>query len=269
MLRAYKIILFFICLLIGILFLSRATKAGRLDDFEKDFILKPKENENTNKEGICPSEDSCLGSIFESCLEDLISTLIFNGGSTSYERVHIPADKKENQPAPGSSSILVPRQIGDPLIPFIRLDLGYRDVESDVEACEWLIQLGYGPFGFQFLQTYFWEDDPEDTLKINQIHGLGRLSISEYIELDLGLGASIMADHIGLSVTSPLLIYPWEMVGFEFRPVWSSINETPLNDYDLSLALRWYSISLLTGYRWTMSPHDSLNGPKISLSFRL
>jgi hypothetical protein len=62
-----------------------------------------------------------------------------------------------------------------------------------------------------------------------------------------------------------LLVHPHPNFGVEFRPAWSD----RVSDYDLGVLITWRYASLKTGYRWVLTPHESLNGPYVGLSFRL
>ena len=249
--------------MVALLLITQPVRAGKLDDFEKGFI----EREGDDKEE--PQKDnfigSCFGDFFGSCLGEFFSTMISNGSSASQERV---------RPDCGHHDIdegLQSREPGEALIPFFRLDANYQAVESDVYALDWRIEGGYGPVGIQFRQTDYREENPPDNLRIIQIHGLGRLSFGHSMEIDLGLGASFIDGnnrYSGISLTTPVLVYPKEFIGFEFRPSWASINENSLNDYDLGILLNRRYVSLRMGYRWVQNASESLHGLYGGLSFR-
>jgi hypothetical protein len=260
-----KIFYCLICSTAAFLLVTQPVRAGKLDDFEKGLI-EWKDGDDKEEE---PQKDnfpgSCFGDFFGSCLGEFFSTMISNGSSASQERVR---PDRGHDIAEGLKS----REPGEALIPFFRLDANYQDVESDVYAFDWRIEGGYGPLGIQFRQTDYREENPPDNLRVRQIHGLGRLSFGNRIEIDLGLGASFIEGnnkYSGISLTIPILIYPKEFIGFEFRPSWASINEYSINDYDLGILLNRRYVSLRIGYRWVQSANESLNGLYGGLSFRL
>jgi hypothetical protein len=51
----------------------------------------------------------------------------------------------------------------------------------------------------------------------------------------------------------------------EYRPAWAD----GVNDYDVALLYTKGAVSFKGGYRWVISPHDSLNGPYLGMSWRL
>ena len=79
----------------------------------------------------------------------------FAGGITSWHRVRPPVDAM-------ASTDPKPREWGEPLIPFARIDAGYQDVDSDVEGSDYRIEGGYGPLAVHFNQTHFPEKTTDD-----------------------------------------------------------------------------------------------------------
>lgn len=162
------------------------------------------------------------------------------------------------------------RSKGEPLLPFVRLDLAYQDAESDVEAREVAFEAGYGPWAARFQRTAYAEESPQSDLRLSYIQALYRMSFGTAVEVDLGLGGTYL-DGIGHSrgpgVSIPVRIYPWERLGFEFRPVWSTINGNPIRDYSLDIVAGWEYVSLTAGYRWVSTGPESLNGPRLGVVF--
>lgn len=235
-----------------LLFLGQAVLAGKLSDFQLDSVI---ERESA---GGCKRQGSHDGDGFmEFILEALGQCLLF-GGEASWARV---------QPSPVDADLLdvSPRNAGEAVIPFARLDIGYQNVESDVEALDWRLEGGYGPIGIHFDRTRYREDNPRDDLALTRVYGLYRMSFGSEVEVDIGLGTLMMDGEMHndrFSLTLPLLIHPSESVGVEFRPAWA----TNVADYDLALLLgaRWASLKL--GWRWVRSPNSSLDGPYAGVS---
>jgi hypothetical protein len=274
-----KMLSYLLCLAIIVLLIPASGVAGNLDDFEKDTQrTRGKEardssgDENEDPLGSCIGD--VVGDITINCLGDFLSSLftttIVEGSSASMERVH-PDDeeKKLSRPEAKPTKGIKPHQLGEALLPFIRIDGSYQDVKSDISAFDYRAEIGYGPLGFQVRQTQYQESNPHDELRITQIHSLLRLSFDHRVEVDLGLGTfTINGDdqQKRFSFTSPIFIYPKEFIGIEFRP---TLNEGSVNDYDLGMALSLPYISLRMGYRWVVSIHESLDGPYLGFSFRL
>ena len=163
------------------------------------------------------------------------------------------------------------RKHGEALVPFLRLDTMYQEVETDVTARDYLIIVGYGAVGFQVRSTVYEEKEPPDKLRLAEYHALYRMSLGNHVEIDLGAGAMVLKgiqENSGFSVTVPVLIHPSDHYGFEFRPVWSSINENDIQDFDVAVLFGWRYVSVKAGYRWVRSPHQSLDGPEMGVSLR-
>ncbi|MGA1871722.1 MAG: hypothetical protein ACMUJM_24605 [bacterium] len=295
--RTGKIFYLSICIIIVIIFIDCSAHAGKLDNFEKDFERENRGKEDTQK---CrKSGDSCAG-----CLGDVIGDILFsilcgNGPTNSHIEWSDPAYdaymkeeskkrkekgvREKNQRIEDSLAVRKapikerePRELGYPLSPFFRIDIGYQNVESDIYATDSRIEGGYGLIGAQFRKTVYMEDTPSDELSITHIHALSRILFGggkeEVLEIDMGIGASIINGdntNSGISFSSALLFYPLKIVGFEFRPCWSSINDNSLSDYDMGLLFNWLYVSLRIGYRWVESENESLNGSYVGFSFRL
>jgi hypothetical protein len=73
---------------------------------------------------------SCLGEFFGEVFSDLIGVTLAGGGACSWARV-----------AGGGGGDMPLREIGAPTIPFVRMDVGYQFVESDVDA---VVKAGIG-----------------------------------------------------------------------------------------------------------------------------
>ncbi|MBN4053174.1 hypothetical protein JYT92_00320 [bacterium AH-315-L15] len=164
------------------------------------------------------------------------------------------------------------------MIPYVRSDLAFQNAGSDVTATDLGVELGKGPFGLHSRLTYYEEDQPNDVLRYFQIHGLIRMSFGNYVELDLGIGPVFFSGretHSGLSVTTPLRIYPWKLkginfekyIGFEFRPSWGMIGDVVVDDYDIAMLFGLTYSGFRLGYRAVNSVQESLSGPYLGLSF--
>jgi hypothetical protein len=104
---------------------------------------------------------------------------------------------------------------------------------------------------------------------IRELYGLYRISPTAFYQVDLGLGQLCLdgVEHTDkFSVTVPILIHsPRTHLGFEYHPAWAD----RINDQEVALLYSWRYVALKTGYRWVESPHVSLNGPYVGLSWRL
>ena len=161
-----------------------------------------------------------------------------------------------------------PRQTGEPVIPFVKLNAGYQNVESDVEAFDGAIEGGYGPVGIRYRRTHYREKDPDTELDLSQVHFLYRMSYTKSIELDIGLGA-VTVDGVdrnsGFSFALPFRFYVGKLFGLSFRPSWGTINDQSISDYDLGLSIGIRYVGVKGGYRWLKAGSATLNGPFFGL----
>lgn len=232
----------------------RGISGGKLDSFEESAT---QERTAKHKRYDDDSDDSILNAFGEMLL-DIFGHGMAYGGASSWERVESGPDKD-------LLLDVVPRRIGDPQIPLARFDVSYQSVESDVDAYGYRAECGYGPFGLSFDQTHYREVSPQDDLDLVWLYGLYRMSFGPAVEVDLGFGALTLAGNehdTRFAFSVPVLIRPNDFVGIEVRPAWSG----HVTDCDLGLLVGGRYASLKTGYRFTHSPGESLDGPYAGLS---
>lgn len=253
---------------------------GALDDFEGDAAKSDRDEGGTNRSSSKTDNGSShSGSASSGVIDEMVGDIasdvfaplfsgffagITQGGKNSWVRVETPGLLSK---ARG----VTPRQHGEALIPFARFDVTYQDVESDVTAWDYRLEVGYGPLGFQVRRTLYDERSPVASLEALQYHALYRMSFGSDLEVDIGAGALILEgneENSGFSITVPVLYHASDLYGFEFRPVWSTINENDIQDFDLSVLFGRQYASIRLGYRWFRSPNQSLDGPAVGVSLR-
>ncbi|UCG59105.1 MAG: hypothetical protein JSU70_06270, partial [Phycisphaerales bacterium] len=185
--------------------LANDAVAGKLGAFEAD-ATKERSSHGRDRVSRDPYDDwddtyphSDRRSMSDLFLNDIFLFSLIQPGRASWARATDDATRLANLD-------LDAREPGDPLIPFVRFDAAYQDVESDVEALDYRVQVGYGPIGFELNHTRYWEQVPSDRLDIYRLYGLYRLSFGNMIEADLGLGAIILDGderNTGVSTTTP------------------------------------------------------------------
>ena len=110
--------------------------------------------------------------------------LFFNGvgtsGVMSWDRVADPIACRKNN--------LTPRAVGEPTLPFLRIDANYRPVQPSISAIDMRFEVGYGPLGFQYNYSRYHDYRANDSLAISEEFGLYRMTISTGCELDFGMG---------------------------------------------------------------------------------
>jgi len=256
--------------------------AGALDDFERDSTKKQSRTTAPSQRSVSGSSDDdiadiCLDTLMDDCLSDFcLSGEVFKalgelfGGIAAVGALSWDRAEYQGMEAPMGSGVL-PRKSGEALVPLVRFDLSFQNVESDITAWDARFEAGYGPFAFQFRRTVYDEQDPAASLTIRQYHALYRMSFGSRLEIDIGAGTSVLdglQENSGFSMTAPVLFHPSHSFGLEFRPVWSTINENDIQDFDLAVLAGWRYASLRAGYRWVRSPNQSLDGPHIGISLR-
>jgi len=227
---------------------------GRLDEFESGFDRSS--GSSSNSSSYDEEEDSDWDSWFDEFLMDLLIEGFVESGRASF----LIADDRED---------------GDPVLPVLRVDLGYQWVDSDVDAWVTGGEFGYGPFALEGRWTAFREDlgAQSRSLDFSQLHGLYRMSDHPWFELNVGLGAAWLRgeeSNRSLSATLPVRFWLDERWGFEFRPAWTEFNDVGLTDLELTCHYRYRHLNVSAGYRWILSEADvqDLSGFRVGLGYR-
>ncbi len=254
---------FIVFVTVGGLFVD-GVRGGTLERFEED-ATKDRSDHDSRRDSSWDDDEDAWDSFLRDFGLGLFAGLVLAPADASWARVSGDADHL-------AQVDLEARELGDPLLPFVRLDFAYLDVESDVEALDYRAQVGYGPFAVELNQTRYEEEDPSSQLDFYRIWGLYRLSYGERIEIDLGAGGVILDGddcNSGFSVTTPVLVQACDWLLIEFRPVWSTIHGSDIDEYEAGVLFNWESLAIKAGYRWTRSPNMSLDGPFFGLTIRL
>jgi hypothetical protein len=248
---------------------------GTLKDFEQDVTQKDPSKEPpkpSNKDrGHHDGKGSYSGSDKDGPLGEGLDELCGNiwiivpmaivaGGVHSWDRVTAPIGGEVDR-----------RRPNEPVIPFIRMDTSYLVSSGGVEAPSARVQAGFGPAAIEYELIRFKEDKTGDRLDIRRVYGLYRMSFGRNVEIDLGIGSLTLegaAKTTEMVYTVPILIYPTDRWGVEFRPAWAQFEGSTLKDYDLGVFLNWKGGSLKAGYRWLMTDNQDLSGPYIGMAFR-
>jgi hypothetical protein len=253
-----------------------AVRAGKLGDFEKDATQggseKGTERTPDHQHGHDDNDawdDCCTPDLWGSMVEIVFGGIVY-GGASSWMRVSAVADTNGVPILPEGFDLDL-RAKGDPIIPVARLDVAYHHLDSGVSALDSRGEVGYGPVALSYQQTHYDEDDTTESLDLIHVHAIYRMTFSSRVELDAGYGLfSIRGeeDHSGGSLMMALLIYPLDRLGVEFRPTWAWIGGRATDTYDLGMFFRSRYGSLKGGYRWVLSPGETLNGPYVGMCFR-
>ena len=162
------------------------------------------------------------------------------------------------------------RKNGTVMLPYIRADLAYSALEGGIQSIDYSAELGFGPLGVYARQSHYRDYDLDESLRIDQLYGLFRLTYFKSFELDFGFGNYKIDGrntNDDFAFTMPVIIHPTENFGIEFRPVWSQINGNDLRDHTLDVLYDWKYISIKAGYRWQKIANARLNGAHIGVVF--
>ncbi len=184
----------------------------------------------------------------------------------------------DGQSDPAASGLK--HEVGTAGLPYLRFDYRRQYLDSDLGANDFLLEVGYQYAALYARFTRYEDRAAKQELDIEQYYGLFRLGGSDefffsgYFQIGLGAGGYIIKgdqEQSGAALTVPILVYPSEYFGIEFRPAWASINEKVVSDYDISVSAGQRFLQLRTGYRWLWVQGEGhwLNGPYagVSLSF--
>jgi len=268
--------------------LSQGAAAGLLDEFEEKAAgrkePRPKSSSPTEKEynsfgsGTYPSDTGghsflesfwiwVVSSPFEYRHDDPSSSLLADDD--------LMAEMME-------SEAYSKHRTGASVLPYVRADYNWQHINTDLDAQDIHLELGYKALAFHGRHTRYTERNPTDHLDINQFYGLLRIAgialddgyaIRSW-EVDIGAGVAHQRgndEHSSAAFTVPLKVHPADWLGLEFRPAWYRPQDRTIGDYDLSASLGWRYVQLRCGYRWLWLQGEGtlLDGPYagVSLSF--
>ncbi len=244
--------------LLGVLPL--VSHAGSLERFEESMAENSQSDDKKKPKISCQDDNLDFGCFVLDATSNIISHIVAFGGSYSFYRVNsTQAGNRFN------NHKVSPRLIGEPLIPFARLDLNYLYNSSNLRAYDYRIEAGYAAVALGYNQTRYIERKPSDSLTLSRIYGLYRMSIGPYLELDWGMGSLKVVGNTTRSylyLTTPILIHASPKVGFEFRPSWAG----NLYDHDIGILIKSTYTALKIGYRKLSTDLESLEGPYVGLS---
>ncbi len=148
---------------------------------------------------------------------------------------------------------------GEPTIPHARIDCNWHYVDSNIDAQDVRVELGWKMLAFHGRTTMYEDASDGFRLDINQFYGVIRLdgaspeTLPGKFELGLGIGVvEFKGDDSNSSgaVMIPVKYYPVDWCGIEFRAAWyEPVNKT-ISDYDLSVSFGLRYVQLRGGYRW-------------------
>ncbi len=154
----------------------------------------------------------------------------------------------------------VRRNDGDILIPYVRYDFFRQSVATNVSANDHRLEAGYGSYAVMLEHYVFREQIPNATLSIDRQMLLLRMSSDRNLEIDIGLGQTVIsgAQRTTLgSISLPIKVALNDNVALEFRPT----KADTMDDYEAALHWGGQYGSLKIGYRTLVGRGASLSGP--------
>ncbi len=171
--------------------------------------------------------------------------------------------------------------LGEATVPYVRVDYNWQSIDSDIDADDFRIELGYKLLAFHGRATQYKDQSDGFELDIEQYYGVVRYGgyrpdfLPGTFEAGIGLGMSriktndsTIGDESGTALTFPLKYYPVQWFGVEFRPAWYTFVEKRVGDYDGSVSFGYRYLQIRGGYRWmTLQGSGTFNdGPYAGLS---
>ncbi|MCJ8331355.1 MAG: hypothetical protein HRT89_20455 [Lentisphaeria bacterium] len=260
------IVLMLFCGIIG------SIHAGKLDDFEKEATKKKsksskkkskksKKKSSSNDNHSTPhhhgshchhDDDDGFDFDFDFC--EVFFDVLVMGGVNSWDMMF--------------EDSIIHREEGDTILPILQIDTNYQFVESNLHAIDTRVEIGFGPFAFEYRNTNYKESYAND-LDIDQYYFIYRMSVDTDVEIGIGFGQLILegsSRNSGSSLSIPM--------SFHFTDEWSahskltsaSINGNSIYDRELDVLYSIDKVSIRAGYRWMKVGSVDLNGPYVGLS---
>lgn len=183
-----------------------------------------------------------------------------------------------------SGGLLRPNhQYGQAVMPYVRVDANWQYIDSDNDAIDGRLELGYKVAAFHVRTTSYADALADLDQTVNQYYAVLRYG-GEWPELfpgtaEIAIGIGVaqhngdLSDDSSAALTFPLKYHPTDWLGVEFRPAWYQADfagiEFDIGDYDLSASLGYRWVQLRAGYRWLWfsSIGHMLDGPYAGVSF--
>ncbi|HLQ25140.1 MAG TPA: hypothetical protein VK138_04595 [Acidiferrobacterales bacterium] len=243
-------------------FAALGADESRLDKFEKD-IAKPGTPDKPHAQASSYGSDTDSSDLQKSFISDVLETIFLVPGKNSMMRI----DSTLMESPQG----VIPRQTGDGLLVYARLDTSYQRVDSDISGVDSRLEIGYGAFGLEIRQTRYRDTKINTHLQVDQYHGLYRMSFGNTLEIGLGYGETTFdgtSRNSGHTWATPVLYQPLPWFGIEYRPSWMTINNNEITDNEFAVDVGGRYWAVRGGYRQIKSPTEKIVGPFIGLSLR-
>ena len=262
---------------------------GKLRDFAEEATGSSSAKPEKKKEQSRNYNDAATSSFGSGTYPSDDGGASFLGGFYAW-LIASPFDSRHDDPSAslgedgqGRHSIFPEHLLGEATVPYVRVDYNWQSVDSDIDANDMRVELGYKMLAFHGRSTMYKDRSDGFEMDINQYYGVIRYGgyrpdfLPGTFEAGIGVGVSQIKtndsgieDASGMALTFPLKYYPVQWFGVEFRPAWYTwLQEERVGDYDLSASFGHRYLQVRGGYRWLTAGDVKIDGPYagISLSF--
>lgn len=259
-----------------LLLVSADLYAGKLIDFEKDTTPYPESASEREQYSSTPrhkkphrhhrrrEDDDFFSILFGDLIDDIVSDVVGGaahaiGNGLDEAATHSNQRIDESRAASAEDK----RELGEPVIPYFRLNLNMQNIETHIYGFDGKLELGYGAIAGEYRQTRYRDDVLKESLRLKQLQLFSRMSFGNHFVMNFGLGGASLdgQNHSqGALFSVPMIYYPQRHLAFELRPSWMFGGELSLDEMDLSTLISFQRIALRLGFRQLNSQHDSLQG---------
>jgi len=253
------------------------TQAGDLKDFEIDATQestsdrsgsRQRSNRHRHRDSHHDHGDDFFSALFGDLIEavvtevvdtsaDILGSAVSAGGTNSNERIDShTADSNR-------------RRLGEPLIPYFRLNLNLQNITENIYGFDGKLELGRGALAGEYRQTSYRDDKQKEQLKLKQFQFFYRMSFGNQVGVNFGLGSASLNgvnQSQGGMLSMPIIYHPQRHLAFEFRPTWL-FGEISIDELDLSTLIAYKRMAFRIGYRQLNSANESLQGAYAGIDY--
>ncbi len=164
------------------------------------------------------------------------------------------------------------RQSYDPIVPTVRLEGDYqRLVHDNIQAYHLNATVGYLAFALDGDFTHYFDKTTSTQLKFISPHFLTRFAPSEFVQVDLALGAKILRGshtHTGFEVGFPTYFYLGKHVILDLKNYFAFVNGAHIYDGSVGIGGKWKLLGARVAYRLISIDGERLHGPEAGLVFQ-
>jgi len=235
-------------------------QAGQLDNLETEATKSSsKSKSKSSSSSSSSSSDDSNSSLSDELgyeittgiAEVMVGAIVAVGGMSNERYMRSQPEEEET----------LYREIGDPILPMLRISAHWLDSGNDVSAQLNRIEAGYGFFGISYSQNTLKEDGDQLKLSNTLIHY--RMTFANDFSWDLAYGRGKMngnQEHDGSVFAMPMRFRFNPDWHFEYYPVWSSYKGGSLAEHQFSFNYHYKYIGATLGYKTWSAGDTSIDG---------